>query len=78
MDVVILNFLLVYPMLSEMLLLTVTWPCQTLQTVVKPVKCNVTLLAKQLNWEEHASLINTCISVKSVTLNAYVNRIAIL
>lgn len=44
MDVVILNFvfLLVYPMLSEMQLLTVTSPCQTSQTVVKPVECNVT------------------------------------
>lgn len=51
MDVVILNFLLVYryPMLSEIQLHTVTSPCVTLQTVVKPVKCNVTLLAKQIN-----------------------------
>lgn len=57
----------------EIQLHTVTWSCQTLQTVVKPVKCNVTLLAKQLNCEEHASLINTCISVKNVTLNAHVN-----
>lgn len=67
MDVVILNFVFLlvyrYPMLSEIQLHTVTSPCVTLQTVVKPVKCNVTLLAKQINYKERVPLINTCIVV---------------
>lgn len=46
MAVVILNFvlLLVYPRLSEIQLHALTSPCQTIQTVVKPVKYNVMLL----------------------------------
>lgn len=73
MDVVILNFvfLLVYPMLSEMQLLTVTSPCQTSQNC-----CQTS--GMQCNWEEQTLHVTHVLSFKSVKHNAHINRIVIL